>query len=234
MEQYSPEWYAARLGKFTSSGIAALMSDPKSKAAKDAGELSESAMSYVLEKIGEIVSGQPASSFVNTATAWGDEHEPAARKWYAKLIAPIEEAGFITYPFLPYYGGSPDGLVAIDGVPGGVEIKCPYVSANHLQHCLITDVAYFKQYFKEYYWQCVSNMVVTGSEFWDFVSFDPRLDSDCGMFRFRIGMKDVEEDGARLVARVVQARFVMHEVAAKLGVTINEELKSLDEITSAA
>jgi len=52
-EQRSPEWYAARLGVFTSSEIYRLMTKPKLK-----GEvLSDGAKTYILEKVAESLTG---------------------------------------------------------------------------------------------------------------------------------------------------------------------------------
>jgi hypothetical protein len=217
MEQYSPEWYEIRKGKFTSSEIHVLLTEPKLKADKEAGELSAAATTYILARIGELM-GSYENEFNSQATVWGTEHEPTARAWYSKMVAPVTEVGFIIHPEFNYWGGSPDGLVTIDGVKGGVEFKCPFVTSNHLEHCLIDSKEYFKRYFKEYYWQCVSNMIVTGAKFWDFVSFDPRLDADCGMFRFRIGYD--EQDAKQLIPAVAKSRKKMIELAEKFGIKI--------------
>lgn len=216
-EQYSPEWYEARKGKFTSSEIYVLMTEPKEKKAKEAGELSDKAQTYVLSRIAELLGSQD-NTFDSFATAWGTEHEPTARKWYSKKVAPVTEVGFIIHDDLDYWGGSADGLTNVEGVEGGVEFKCPYVSSNHLKHCLIESVEYFKQYHKQKYWQCVSNMIITRAKFWDFVSFDPRLDSECGLFRFRIGYNEAEAKA--LTSAVVNARKQMILLAKKFNLTI--------------
>jgi len=210
MDQYSQEWIQARIGKFTGSGIKALMTKPKDKDAA----ISQTTLSYILEKLGEISSGLPADGFTNDATAWGVENESLARKWYQKQTGlKVEEVGFITHPELPYLGGSPDGVVSHNDDKGIVEIKCPYKSANHLAHLLIDSPAYFKANFPDYYWQCVCNMLCTGSTFADFVSFDPRLKDDCGLFLFRLPLS--LEDGQALIDAAKSARAFMEKIAAE-------------------
>jgi hypothetical protein len=44
-----------------------------------------------------------------------------------------------------------------------------------LEYLMLTDQFDLKRNFREYYWQCVNNMVFTGKEFAYFVAFDPRM-----------------------------------------------------------
>lgn len=180
--QGSKEWYEIRRGKFTSSEIYRLMSDPKDSTAKKNGELSDGAKTYVLEKVHETLTGELESSFDSVATVWGVQNEPLARTWYEKLTGlEVKEVGFTTVS--DSFGGSADGLVGEDG---GIEIKAPYKGSNHLDYSLIESQEYMKKCFKEHYWQCVSNAFINNRKWWDFVSFDPRLNYDSGFFRFRI------------------------------------------------
>lgn len=175
--QGSDEWFKIRLGKFTSSEIHRLLPEPKSK--KEV--LSKTAINYVLEKVHESLTGE-FNSFDSEATAWGVQNEHLARKWYEKIKGvEVKEIGFTKVS--DDFGGSADGLV---GDEGGIEIKCPYNGANHLKHCMIYSQDYFKENFKEYYWQCVCNCYINGGEWWDFVSFDPRINLEIGFFCFRI------------------------------------------------
>lgn len=180
--QGSAEWHKQRIGKFTSSEIHRLLTEPKSSEDKKAGKLSEGALTYVLEKVHEEITGEADAGFDNIATVWGVQNEPLAREWYSKINnVEVLEDGFNEAN--KHYGGSSDGKV---GTIGGIEIKCPYKGAIHLDHCLIESQEYMKKHFKEYYWQCVSNCFINGCEWWDFVSFDPRLDCDAGFFQIRI------------------------------------------------
>lgn len=197
--QGGAEWAKIRCGKFTSSEIHRLMSEPKDAAAKKAGELSEGAKTYVLEKVHETLTGAEKWGIDNAATTWGIMNEPLARAWYEKKNGvEVRQVGFTEVS--ESFGGSVDGLVGEDG---GLEIKCPYNGANHLENTLIEDREYMKKYFKEYYWQCVSNAFCNNRQWWDFVSFDPRIQHQSGYFQFRV--HPPQEDIDLLVKKVAQA-----------------------------
>ena len=49
--QDNPEWYRDRLFHFTSSELYKLLSEPREKVKKKAGELSETSKSYMYDKI---------------------------------------------------------------------------------------------------------------------------------------------------------------------------------------
>jgi len=69
--QNSAAWDKMRLGRFTGSGISALMTNPKTKAAIESGELSETAKKYIYEKAMETVTGQSANEATSRAIDWG-------------------------------------------------------------------------------------------------------------------------------------------------------------------
>jgi hypothetical protein len=56
----------------------------------------------------------------------------------------------------------------------GYEIKCPK-SETHLLYRTILNTYDLKRVKKEYYWQIVAYMYLTGLNTWNFVSFDPRF-----------------------------------------------------------
>jgi hypothetical protein len=55
--QGSAEWHKQRIGKFTSSEIFRLMTEPKLVAEKKAGLLSAVSLTYVLEKVHDEITG---------------------------------------------------------------------------------------------------------------------------------------------------------------------------------
>lgn len=178
MEQRSPEWFNARKGRITSSEIHKIMGEKN---------LSETAKTYLLEKVSEKFGGYK-ESISNAALEWGTELEPTARNIYQASTG----LNVVTCSFIEmheYYGGSPDALVD----PGGtVEFKCPYNSTNHFKHGLINSDEKFKKIAKEYYYQCISHMNVTGAEWCDFVSFDPRVKVEYMMFIYRLHRNEEE------------------------------------------
>jgi hypothetical protein len=165
--QGSPEWYAERLGKFTSSKVAALL-----VTSKKAGQVfGDGAWTYIYEKMAEMSTGLVAETFGgNDATDWGIAHEPDAIEMYQHVKKQaVDACGFQTYS--DAYGGSPDGMVLLDGI---LEVKCPYNSTNHLRNLDLESADDFKDEYKNYYTQIQGNLFATKRVWCDFISFDPR------------------------------------------------------------
>jgi exodeoxyribonuclease (lambda-induced) len=192
--QQTEEWYQQRRFKFTSSSIYKLLVEPKSKEAKEKGELGETAKTYIMEKIAEEVGGFLPDA-TGRAIEWGNEHEDKAANEYAKVTGnSLEAVGFVQHT--EFYGGSPDRSVLDNNLSsdriGGLEIKCPYNSTNHLWHRLIDSAEYFKKNHPDYYWQCVSHMITLNVKWCDFVSYDPRVSPELGLFIFRLERDEME------------------------------------------
>lgn len=204
IEPYSPEWYQKRIGCFTASEVYKLMTDPRSKEEKAKGNLSAGAHTYVLQKVHEKLTGKVKAGISNYATEWGVEHEPLARKWYAKLTGrKVTEPYLVFHESIPYFSCTPDNFVDETGL---LEIKCPASGEIHLSHCFITNNEYFKKNHPDKYWQCVAQMSICGKEWCDFVSFDPRVPGNLGLFTYRVERD--EEDVAELETRVLKSREV--------------------------
>lgn len=171
MEQRTDEWYAARLGKATASRIAGIIAKNKD------GKAAASRENIAVELALEILTGNRQEGFTNAAMQWGTETEPLARIAYEIHIGTlVEEAGFIDHPTVPMSGCSPDGLVGAEGL---IEIKCPN-SATHLK--TITSGKADPQYIPQMQWQ----MAVTGRQWCDFVSYDPRFPEKHRLAIFRV------------------------------------------------
>jgi hypothetical protein len=103
--------------------------------------------------------------YATAAMQWGTEQEPAARAAYERVTGiSVEETGFIAHDTL-LAGCSPDGLVDWDGL---IEIKCPYNSAVHIE-TLLNGMP------SEHAAQVQGQLWITGRQWCDFVSFDPRM-----------------------------------------------------------
>ena len=173
MEQRSPEWFAARLGKVTASRVADILAVTKSGP-------SASRKNYMAELVAERLTGQPAQGFTSPAMQWGTDNEPMARAAYEFMTdATVEQVGFVDHPHIANFGASPDGLVGAEGL---VEIKCPN-TATHLDTLLGAEID------ARYVTQMQVQMACTGRKWCDFVSFDPRLPGD-----MRIHIRRVEWD----------------------------------------
>ena len=81
--QNNPDWYQDRLFHFTSSELYKLLSEPREKAKKEAGELSESAKTYVYDKISEYITNGTCleyKDFNSREVQWGKELEIPAHR----------------------------------------------------------------------------------------------------------------------------------------------------------
>jgi putative phage-type endonuclease len=169
MEQRSPEWYAARLGKVTASRVADVMAKTKTG-------YSTSRQNYAAELIVERLTGRQGDFYQNAAMAWGTATEPMARSAYeARMGVLVEEIGFVPHRTIKMAGASPDGLVGEDGL---VEIKCPN-TATHIETLLSKSIPL--KYLYQMQWQ----MACTGALWCDFVSYDPRMPEEMQLFTER-------------------------------------------------
>lgn len=174
MIQGSPEWREARAGKLTASRFCDVMAKVKTgEAATRRG--------YRWEVLTERLTGQPVEGYSNKAMEWGTAHEGQAREAYeAETGELVECAGLILHPKHPMVGCSPDGLV---GPKGGCEIKCPFSSVVHVQ-TLKGGMP------SEHRPQVQGAMWVTERDWWDFVSFDPRMPEHLQLYIERIPRDD--------------------------------------------
>lgn len=168
--QRDDDWFAARLGKATASrfkdAIAALKNGTPAQAQRD----------YMTELVVERLTQQSAQRFQTAAMAWGTEQEPAARAAYERHAGlTVEETGFVAHDTL-LAGCSPDGLVDWDGL---VEIKCPWNTGNHIETLLNGMPA-------DHTPQVQGQMWITGRQWCDFVSYDPRMPAKLSLYVQRI------------------------------------------------
>jgi putative phage-type endonuclease len=170
VEQRSPAWFEARLGRVTASRVADVIAKTKSG-------YSASRDNYMAQLICERLTGQQGESFTNAAMTWGTETEPLARsafEAYADVM--VEEVGFVPHPRIRDSGASPDGLVGAEGM---LEIKCPN-TATHIDTLLTQTVP--GKYITQMQWQ----MACCERQWCEFVSFDPRLPQDLQLFVKRV------------------------------------------------
>lgn len=185
VEAHSPEWYKARVGVFTASRLYELINTPK-----------ETPRPYIIEKATERLTGvSQDGDYVSEDMAHGSENEPLAVNYYIKLKNRNvhEESVFQMHPTLNFgattdrnvFDEFDDMLIA--------EIKCPKTK-THIKNCLIKDVKQFKKKRPKYYWQIVGGALVHGAKKGAFVSFDPRVNLDYGMYvlEFHIPEEDLE------------------------------------------
>jgi len=174
MKQGTPEWFAARLGKVTSSRIADVVARTKTG-------WGASRANYMAQLVAERLTSVPGDTYTNAAMQWGTDTEPQARAAYAfEANHDVEEVGFVRHPSIAMSGSSPDGLIGANGV---LEIKCPN-TATHIATLLGDSVD--GKYICQMQWQ----MACTEREWCDFVSFDPRMPEHMRLFVQRVQRDD--------------------------------------------
>lgn len=193
--QYSPEWYAIRLGKVTASRVADVVAKTKTG-------WGASRANYMAELIAERLTGTVAESYTNAAMQWGKDQEPDARAAYEfKLDCEIVPIGFAIHPSISDSGASPDGLIGTDGM---VEFKCPNTS-THIETLLTRAIP--GKYVTQMQWQ----MACAGRQWCDFVSFDPRMPETMKLFVLRVDRDD------KLIATLeADVRDFLDEMAKKI------------------
>jgi len=199
-QQQIPDWYLAKLGRFGCSQFYRLMTEPKLKADKEAGNLSQGAMTYIYECVAERLTGKKAKEdFTSKFTEWGNDNEPIAKGIYNAVFSVlIEDIGYVKWEYNA--GGSPDGLIGADGI---IEIKCPFTITSHLEHKLLplSDKP-------EYYWQCLGYLIITGRKWIDFVSYSPHYPGRLQIIHKRLTYADCEADINRLKAKLIKANEI--------------------------
>lgn len=162
-EQGTDGWRMDRLGKVTGSECAAVFATVKSGEAATRANLR---MSKVLERITGVPTPQ---GFQETEDiAWGNAQEPHSRMAYElERDLVIEQQGFAYLPDV-MAGCSVDGVIRDGGRIGFWESKSPK-SKNHYAYLRSGTVP------TEYMPQVIHTFWITGYDFCDFQSYDPRM-----------------------------------------------------------
>jgi hypothetical protein len=153
---YREEWRKARLAKFTSSMIYTLMGTKL---------LTEGALTYIYERVGESLTGIPAKQEVDTnATRWGLLHEADATQKAGLFLGAefLVTQCLVTAPG-SMFGSTPDFLLVKAKYENGYnvatgEVKC-YPSYGHYIECALCKTAVeLKKIDKKLYWQVIDQM----------------------------------------------------------------------------
>jgi putative phage-type endonuclease len=208
MEQRSPEWFAARLGKVTASRVADVIARTKTG-------WGASRANYAAQLVAERLTGAVAESYTNAAMQWGCDYEAEARRAYAFYRdAEVTEEAFANHPTIAMAGASPDGLIGDDGL---LELKCPN-TATHIQTLLGGTVP------EKYITQMTFQMACTGRQWCDFASYDPRLPESMRLFVKRVERDEAEI--ARLEALVIDFLGEVDETVDKLRTLYERQLEA--------
>jgi hypothetical protein len=158
--QYTPEWDAIRRGRATASGASKIITPAK-------GELSKQMVDYAYELIADMYDPTYGmrEDYVSAAMKNGIIMEPESRRWYEFAAnADVRQVGFCLTDD-GRFGCSPDGLVGDDG---GLELKTPILK-THARY--LAEGVMPVEYKPQVHW----SLIVTGREWWDFMSYSPGL-----------------------------------------------------------
>lgn len=158
--QYSNEWWSTRRGVPTASDFNRIVTPAQWKFA-------EGAKSYAVQLVADTLDpyyGLRDESSTKEMRA-GTLAEPEHRQWYEMFReVDVKQIGFCLTDD-GRFGCSPDGLV---GTSGGVEIKRPQ-PATQIKYLIDGGVP------ADYLPQVHGSLIVTGRQWWDFLSLCPGL-----------------------------------------------------------
>ncbi len=157
-EQYSDEWWAARVGRPSASCFDQILTP---KTLKPSGQ----AQKYLYTLAGERLTGVKETGYHNAAMQRGMEMEEEARSLFEMTMdLDVEQVGIIYPDGQKRWGCSPDGLMD----HAGLELKCPILS-THVAYLLAGGLP------REYILQVQGAMLITGFSHWFFMSYYPKL-----------------------------------------------------------
>lgn len=200
LEQGSLEWKQARAGRMTGSRAKDVLATIKSG---EAAARRDYRIALMLERL----TGQPCDDFfVTKEMQWGTDQEPFARMAYeAHTGLIVRETGFLQCDEI-MAGSSVDG--DIDDFAGIVEYKCPK-SATHWAWMKAGVVP------PEHIPQITCNLWISGAEWADFASYDPRFPEPLRLFVRRVRRRDVDIAGFEAEAMKFLAEVEAEELQAR-------------------
>ena len=171
IEQNGDEWYQMRGGLITSSKLGTIM-------ANYGKSFGDPAKKYAVNIAIEQITGNAISStYSNAHMERGHEQEPIARMLYEdEYFCDVENGGFFEDGEV---GCSPDGLPA----GGVIEIKS-VIATTHYANVKRGSLD------PAYKWQCYGNLLFTGRNWLDFVSYCADFPEDKQLFIHRINKAD--------------------------------------------
>jgi putative phage-type endonuclease len=191
-QQRSSSWFAARWGLVTASRFNDVLATTRNGYAA-------TRKNYLAELVIQRLTPPPTedTGFKTAAMQFGTDNEPVARLAYELETGnTVEEAFFERHEKL-LAGASPDGYV---GEVGLIEIKVPN-TATHIETLRNKEVP------KQYIAQIQGQMWITGREWCDFISYDPRLPDNAQMFirrvkRDKLFIKELQHEVAHFIKEV--------------------------------
>ena len=199
VKQNTPEWDELRGGRVTGSNFATIMAHyPK--------DFGEPAKKYAINiGVRQLTGKSIENSYTNADMKRGTEQEPIARMAYEdERFCEVTNGGFYCNDSV---GVSPDGMVDQDGV---IEIKCviPSVHYGYIRKGGVPSA---------YKWQVDTNLMYTGREWLDFISYCPEFPEDKQLYVHRVHAKDRRVEFDMIQKRVKTFLALIAEVKETIG-----------------
>lgn len=158
LEQGSDEWFSARLGLLTASGMKHILTSVNKKASKST--------THLYEILSQRISSYVEPFYVNDDMLRGGEDEIAAKALYSKNYSKVSDMGFITNDKWGFIlGYSPDGMVGDDGL-----IEC-----KSRKQKLQVETIVSGEVPEEYILQIQTGLLVSERKWCDFISYSGGL-----------------------------------------------------------
>lgn len=226
--QRTDDWFKDRQGLFTGSAFKKLMTC-KSRAKgktwdqkKWLMDFGDTAITYIVERAIERVTGQRIETPTTWEMQWGIDHEDEGREAVAnKYNLDVEEVGF--EKFLSNAGASADGKITMPipnsnkEVVTAFELKCPPKVTNHVKY-LREAVAEGHEYF----WQLQGEMLALNTDNAIFASYHPAFPEN-----FQTEMQEVklsEVHATALIFRCIIAEKLVQALMVDIKADLAQEL----------
>ncbi len=201
VQQNTDEWYQGRCGRITSSKLGTVM-------ANYGKAFGEPAKKYAANIAVERLTGTPIeSTYSNDHMERGHEQEPLARMLYEQeTFCEVTNGGFFCNDIL---GCSPDGLVDGDGL---IEIKSviPHVHYANIKRGGLDPA---------YKWQCIGNLMFTGRDWLDFISYCHDFPEGKKLFVHRINKDDMKDEFTMINVRIDEFNDSIVDIQSKINQT---------------
>lgn len=200
LEQRSPEWLEARLGKIGGSDAIGLTTPARQK-------------TMLIQKAAELITGEQEMVYVNDAMQRGiDNEDQVVLDYQLSNGVTVLECGQVTNDEYKYSALSPDGLIENDEevIVGAVEIKCPS-SKNHIGNIVEGKIPtkYMPQIIQYF-------MIIETLEYLDFISFDDRV-STAPYCEYRVTRKELHTTIEKAIDSYKKYETSMDSLLTKLG-----------------
>jgi len=187
--QNEDEWFDLRLGKFTASTFKDLFMGQKTAGYEKA----------IYKPAYEILTGESPEFYSSKYMDRGHEVEPLAVDYYEKeYMTDTTNGGFFTLG--DWIGASPDRLIDDEGI---LEVKSP--AFNTMINYLLKGTLP-----KEYYWQVMGQLYVTGRQYCDFIAYHPKLNSL--VLRIERDEKDIDRLALVIQESIIKSKTILDKI----------------------